>query len=307
MTAVTNVTNVVAPSPGAQIETITPERAVQLLENNPTNRRIRQTRVNLYAQAMARGEWVITGETIKIGVNKLVDGQHRLWACIEAGVPFQTYVVYGVEDAVMAYVDSGLPRSMADVNELHGYDYTTQRAALARVILGWENDVLTNTNKWNLVATRGETLRVVQDNYEAMTHALHMAFRIRSTVGGNVTTMAAMIMAISEANPVKADEFIEKWLTGDMLGTDDPVRALRHWTTSRTIQKRRTEPQEYLAAMVKAWNAFVQDQPIRKMIIKQKETIAAVIPGPITDPLPQPAPSISATAGERSAFEPPAD
>ncbi len=263
----------------AQIETITPERAVQLLENNPSNRRIRQTRVNLYAEAIRNGQWRITGETIKVGNGKLIDGQHRLWACIEAGVPFDTYIVYGVEDDAMTYIDSGLPRSMSDVIDLGGFDYTTHRAAVARLLIGWESGTMQNTNKWALTATRGAILDVVRDRHDEMGNAIRTAFNVHKYVGGQIGPIAAFLVKINEIDPAKATEFTERWVNGDMLAADDPIRALRRWVTSRTITKKRTTTTESLTAMSKAWNAFVEGGTIKKMIIKVKEPVPTLVGG----------------------------
>ncbi len=47
-----------------------------------------------YANAMKSGEWKYNGESIKVCTDgSLLDGQHRLEACIESGVTFDTLLV----------------------------------------------------------------------------------------------------------------------------------------------------------------------------------------------------------------------
>ena len=118
----------------AELKTITPEEAARILENNTHNRQCRQTVVKRYARQMAAGEWRLTGETIKIAADgSLLDGQHRLLACIEAATPFDAYIVTGLDPGVFDVIDSGVPRRTADALHVKGEKST----ALLAAVLGW--------------------------------------------------------------------------------------------------------------------------------------------------------------------------
>lgn len=55
------------------------------------NRPISRDNINKYAIQMSEGKWHLNGEAIIINDKGLTDnGYHRLAACIQAGVPFQT-------------------------------------------------------------------------------------------------------------------------------------------------------------------------------------------------------------------------
>lgn len=80
---------------------LTPDAARWLLEHNyDDNRRIRQQQVNRIARAIKAGRWGYNGNTIKCAFVDceivLLDGQHRGWAVVEAGVAVDTEIVYGV-------------------------------------------------------------------------------------------------------------------------------------------------------------------------------------------------------------------
>lgn len=95
--------------------TITPQMAGQMLEKNIANRKVNQANVNRIAADMATGNYKVNGETIKISPNgEILDGQHRLLACVKSGMPFQTYVVYDVERETVGTIDMGKGRSVAD-------------------------------------------------------------------------------------------------------------------------------------------------------------------------------------------------
>lgn len=106
---------------------LTPEIALRWLnDHNTHNRPLRQHLVQKYAQAMARGEWILTAEPIAFsrpyrdsehkdqGVT-LINGQHRLWAVVESGVAIQATVWWGCEPEEFSVIDQNAPRTFGDV------------------------------------------------------------------------------------------------------------------------------------------------------------------------------------------------
>lgn len=96
--------------------TCTPNDAIEVLHNhNPSNRRLNYRVACRYAQDMSSGEWRHTCQAIVfLADGTLADGQHRLDACIRAGVPFQTDVVTGISDVDRLGIDNNKPRSITD-------------------------------------------------------------------------------------------------------------------------------------------------------------------------------------------------
>ena len=97
---------------------ITPDQAQSLLDNNiDKNRKVRETHVQELAEAMRRGEWRLTHQGLGVDVNgKLIDGQHRCLAIVQAGVTVRMLVTMGIETTAFNAVDNLLrPRSHADV------------------------------------------------------------------------------------------------------------------------------------------------------------------------------------------------
>ncbi len=118
----------------AKLTTITPDIARSILKQNTHNRQLRQHVVMRYADQMTAGEWKITGDTIKIASDGTVlDGQHRLLACIESSVTFQAYLVCGLDREVYDLIDAGLPRRTSDALHIQGENNT----ALLGSVLGW--------------------------------------------------------------------------------------------------------------------------------------------------------------------------
>lgn len=77
-----------------EIEIITPKEAIYILENhNPKNRPVSENTVQSYALDMKNKQWTLTHQGIAFDVNgNLIDGQHRLWACVFSNVPLKTMV-----------------------------------------------------------------------------------------------------------------------------------------------------------------------------------------------------------------------
>lgn len=123
-----------------QVRTITPQDAEQLLELNTHNRRLRPSHIDWLARQMRSGDWKLNGESVKIGrtpdgTDTLLDGQHRLEACVKAGVPFTTLVVTGLPADTQDTVDRGSARTLSDAFSLDGYPDANNLTALAAAML----------------------------------------------------------------------------------------------------------------------------------------------------------------------------
>jgi len=101
--------------PEAFIAEITPAVAREMLATSTGNRKLRGWYVSQLASAMRRGEWRITSQGIGFCVSgHLKDAHHRLNACIESGVSFDSIVVLGLRDDAYQVIDTGMMRTYGD-------------------------------------------------------------------------------------------------------------------------------------------------------------------------------------------------
>ncbi len=113
--------------------TVTQAQAAHWLERNTHNRTVSDDVVMRYARDMKEGRWVENGETIKLATDgTILDGQHRLYAVLEAAVPVKMLVVSNLPVAVQDTVDTGKARSFGDVLAIHGTAYSSAVAGGAR-------------------------------------------------------------------------------------------------------------------------------------------------------------------------------
>lgn len=107
-----------------QIVTVTPEIARQWLEMNMSNNRpVMKSTVHSYARMMRNGNWNLTHQGIAFDERgELIDGQHRLYAVIEANIPVMMNVTYNVhrEPGETFTIDMGRKRTYANIVAMSG-------------------------------------------------------------------------------------------------------------------------------------------------------------------------------------------
>lgn len=100
-----------APSVVTVTRMVSPEEAAALISTQTINRILDKNRVDSYANMMKRGQWTINNDAICVtSSGRLINGQHRLHAIIEAGIPILMTISYNMPDD--AVIDRGKERSL---------------------------------------------------------------------------------------------------------------------------------------------------------------------------------------------------
>lgn len=98
-----------------KLERITPRTAKTYLNDNKSNRALRSGLVEKYAADMKAGAWTQCLAPIAFYEDgDVADGQHRLWALIEAGTPQEFYVLRGISRDAALNIDTGAGRTIVD-------------------------------------------------------------------------------------------------------------------------------------------------------------------------------------------------
>jgi hypothetical protein len=256
----------------AEVVTVTPEMAQKWLEMGGPNRVIHQSTVKRYADAMKRGEWKLTGEAIKLSASQQVrDGQHRLWACFDSGVPFTTMVVLNVPDDAFDVMDSGRVRSAADVLSVHKHQSTRQLAAMIRNAIIWDRDGYPHEP--------GGTLGLISKPQHVEYLAAHPDLEewvaparrvVKAGLPGASSIFSLVFWRLSKIDRKDVDVFIEGLCTGAGLEPGDAILALRN----RLIQHAnrgggRMSTEELAALIIKAWNAWRRDERVNVLVFRR--------------------------------------
>lgn len=124
---------------GVSISVIRPILAEQMLAfNSDQQRRKKRRTIYQFGRDMIEGRWQLTHQGIAFNrQGELVDGQNRLTACVEAGVPFTSLVYFGVGDAAeMVVFDTGIARTAVDSAKVAGVERAdNRRVAILRAFL----------------------------------------------------------------------------------------------------------------------------------------------------------------------------
>lgn len=118
-------------------ERITPTKAQQYLNDNRTNRSLRDGVAEKYAADMVAGRWTkCVAPIVFYEDGNLADGQHRLFAIVESGTPQTFLVVRGLDRASGLNIDTGLGRSLVDNARISGADrgLSNELIAVARAV-----------------------------------------------------------------------------------------------------------------------------------------------------------------------------
>ncbi|MEO0315227.1 MAG: hypothetical protein RI928_1683 [Pseudomonadota bacterium] len=126
----------------ARAHYISPELAEHILQHNTQNRPKRTGNIARWAANMADGEWGLTGETIVFSKSpvRLLDGQHRLAACVKAGVGFRTFVAFGIDRGEFTKINTGAVKTNGDALAILGVSDPSCVAAALR----WRHLLLSN-------------------------------------------------------------------------------------------------------------------------------------------------------------------
>lgn len=117
---------------------VTPGWARWVLDTfNTHNRNVIRGAIGRYAADMRAGRWQLTHQGIALSSAPvfLIDGQNRLSAVDEAGVPVAMRVFVGLSPETQLAVDEGVVRRVHDALTLSGVEATTKHVSVANVML----------------------------------------------------------------------------------------------------------------------------------------------------------------------------
>jgi hypothetical protein len=247
-------------------EIITPERALELHEKNRINfRPIDKSRVTRLAKEIAAGKWEFTGDTIKINPDGLIlDGQHRIEACIQSGIPIKTLIAFNVKASALA-IDRGKPRTVGQYIANEGIKNANSVASSAKLCL------LHDKGLWHVQGvgagyiTDSEIVDYAIKNSESLNNACTIAKRL-SLIPSSIAITIIHIGSGRIAYPF-ANEFVEWFwhgaITGERLNATDPPLVLRNRLIDNANAKAKLSPSFLRFMATYAWNKAVLGEQMK--------------------------------------------
>jgi hypothetical protein len=263
-----------------EVVTITPEMAAEILEMNENNRPLRKLMVKKYASDMREGRWALNGEAIQMNGTRLLNGQHRLEACIEANVPFTTLLVRGVDSSLFSTFDQHGKRTGGDVLAIMGVKDHNVVASASRLTAAFQmfsklkNPVAATVA---LAQSGFDVSRWIIDN-PLMEHSARAGIRGYSNARFLVpSVLAAFHFMASKISAQQADEFLEMLVMGNNIDKGHPCLALRNSMILRAAMRSKDRPEYVLTKHIHAWNAYRRGRQLITVRVNPDDVIPAMV------------------------------
>lgn len=260
---------------------MTPALAELMMGHNSKNRPITRKKVEQFGRAYKAGDWMFNAQGIIFDRDgALADGQHRLLAIIETGITVPMRVTFGQNPEAFTVLDTGKPRSGADVLKIAGYQYWTNLAAGARVY----SIVTSATPLGNLSITNDAVLEIVRSKplmAEVCCDAVRIATRLRAPSAALVAGLYLIRQCVG--NSVKYSDFVDRLAEGTNLSKRDPILVLREMfvTNSFDVKTEAGKPvnsgnkaSRICAAVIICWNKWIQGRTASPTTLRWNGTSA---------------------------------
>jgi hypothetical protein len=238
------------PEPGSvggriTLETITPERARDYLTANRGNRAITPAHVAGLARDIRNGEWMFNAQPICFSASgRLLNGQHRLSAVIEAGQPIEVMVMRGLPEAAFETYDKQAKKPPLEGAE----DFGDKALIAAAAVLLWKRE-RRPAGEPDARPTASEVREVVAANPELL--ALR-GFGRKMVRYGRSSAMLYAAHRVLRDDPVLGRVFLDRLETAADLPAGHLILRLR----DRLLDLRKADQNAQVDEILAAWPRF---------------------------------------------------
>jgi hypothetical protein len=247
----------------SQIFEITPEMAREILRFQPSQRMLYPTTVAHFAALIRDGDFQTTHQGIAFDERgELSDGQHRLTACVETGIPIRVMVSFNVPRATFEAVDGGRTRSVADhlfTGKLVGdMRIAGTISAAGRVLHSWDRG-LDPTVKDPGRGAGAKQIRLAMGHHPLLRDTCEWCLANRGDRRvQHLAAFAALLTVFREVNDGRAMHFADQVVNGESIAEGDPAHTLRKamQPERKTLKNRAV----FMYRLTWAWNAFYRGE-----------------------------------------------
>jgi len=295
--------------------TITPQDAQFLLDTDAEiraksgepNRHLEAKRVTRFANVIRKGQWKLTHQGLALAPDgKVLDGQHRLAAVVEAGIAVE--IAVSQDDFDFAVFDTGKSRSPGDVLHIAGRKSTPQLAAALKLIAIYD---AREPRPWTSVRRNFSNPDILQLANESMPYiddCVRQATLVARRIGGSRSSITAGLYvcrrwALDKGLLEEYLEFENGLTSGVGMLPGDARLALANWLASTSgkgagrIRSNEHRSEIAMLLVLRAFVAFLRGEFLSRMLISNaaewtyrlplramKETYRGVVPG-VTRPV----------------------
>ncbi|MCS4054077.1 hypothetical protein [Salinibacter ruber] len=262
---------------------VTPEMAKEWLKKNRSNRKVREDRVDRYAEQMKDGEWMVSPDAIAFShTGKLINGQHRLKAItqLDRGESVECLVVFGLDPAAFKIADVGVKRTGADVLRIEGFKSAEEMAAVCRLLALWKQGRLEELHRYENVSN-SVIVDIATACRKRLTETIEKVGSDKKALNGLMprSLMAFAYFAYKPTFPERAEFFLnglmfEKnypaidWEEAYEKGVKNPIKLLKDKMRPNYKELSRKAK---LALLVKAMNRYCLERPLKQLRWRSNE------------------------------------
>lgn len=251
---------------------ITPAQAKQILLAMPPQRPLTVENVNFFKAHILLGTLPATHQGIAFDTDGLLfDGQHRLQACVETGLPIEIKCCFNEDRANFVHVDK--PRVRTIVHDLIASSQTRNSlvtsliSAGARILVSLDKDLVPWT-AWSRADFTVNTVSIALQSHPYLVEAAEFCAKNRTNLSMIGPGIACGFLArFMEINKQLALSFYDEIMTGAYVGSGHPAFELRRWLNSRKKKNMAARP-ALMIALVRTWNAAIEGRSLKNIVIE---------------------------------------
>jgi hypothetical protein len=250
---------------------VTPAIASAYLAMNAGNRPLTASHVMALANTMRRGEWIFNGDAIRITKSgNLIDGQHRLNAIIECGLPQKAMVVTGLDDDAFLTIDAGRPRGASDTLAIQGYQCTSALSTAARYIIN-----INSVSQSSLChqgagdrSTPTQILGIIKANPKLQDSAKYgVSKKAKRYLGSGLLSFCHFWFI--KHDYVAGTNFFDEIDSGDFSYKYSPALALKEKLIDNLVDSKKLNRDEKAAYVFLAFNKYLEGAQVKRLNLKK--------------------------------------
>jgi hypothetical protein len=265
----------------SKVQNVTPKKAADYLERNTANRPLSKRTVREFAAAMRRGDWQVTHQGIAFDTTgALVDGQHRLAAIVEAGIPVEMTVFTEVPVGAFDVLDTGKRRNAADALAIEGEKSAVMLAAMVRTVWLYEHRPELAWSGGDAAVTNHQIVQTLQQ-HPKLRDFVAVGEQIATATGMIKSAAAAASYLVSQASGRDLTPWFDGIIEGVGLVKGDPRLMFRRVMFNHTRKQagqplRRRETREHVTLYLKAFNAWATDTRLTQLRYTPREPVPPI-------------------------------
>jgi hypothetical protein len=247
-----------------KIEVITPDMARRWMKKNVSNRPLTEGAVDTLVDIIKLGEWCLNGASVSFNImGQLIDGQHRLAACIKSGIPIVSTVTRNLPMEAFNSIDWVRPRSLADVLACEHQEYYTEVASSLKIVKMLEHRA--HSVKGSKI--RPNEMRSILERHANLKKAPAAMNPYKKQLRGFLPKSVAVSLyyIFNELNHGKNKVFWDRILLGTDINSSMPEYILREKLIDNSKSKAKLNETHLVALIIKTWNAVSSGRTLKSL------------------------------------------